>query len=669
MNLSTVSEQLNMSIQDLRVKAREAGFSIHPRANKIDNVLAKNIITALAPKPTTVIQETVAPAQVVIQLPAFIKVRDFAETLKRPVTEVIKLLIQNGVMATINEEIDYETAAIIAQDLGAQVAEAQTEDKYSFGPGFLQSVISSETDDLMQPRPPIVAVMGHVDHGKTTLLDAIRSSRVALGESGGITQHIGAYQVQVEKQQPEKPAKAKKTSKKSEDSVEPVTSKQKITFLDTPGHEAFSEMRARGANVTDIIVLVVAADDGVRPQTVEVINRAKFTNTPIIVAINKVDKENANPLRVKQELAEYGILTEDWGGKTIAVEISAKKKMGIDTLLEMILLTAELENFKANPTGQTVGTVIESHTELGKGPVASVIIQNGTLRVGDTIVAGVGYGRVKSMEDEVGVKLKIAPPSTPVQISGLSATPEAGDVLQQVDSIEAAKTIADTFVKQARSHRLRSRHTLEGDASSKSLNLIIKADVAGSLGAIKESLGKLKNNEVKLNILAEGIGEINESDILMAAPSKASVIGFRVKPNPKAVLLAKQKKVTIDQYEVIYELLENITSAVVKLFTPEYEKVSFGMGKVLAIFRTEKDSMIIGGQVNSGEIKKNKRIAIYRGEDQIGTGEIAELQQQKINTKEVSQGSEFGMKITTTTKIKEGDILESFEENLKQKSL
>ncbi len=654
MNLSSLSHELNMSIQELRQKANAAGFRISPRANKIDNHLAKQISDALKPKekqedkPKNTVPKKVA-------LPAFIKVRDFADLLQLPATDVIKALIMNGVMATINEEVDFETATIIAQDLGFEVAEEQTGDQKEFGIGFLQERLQKEaTDDAdkLETRPPIVAVMGHVDHGKTTLLDAIRKASVVDTESGGITQHIGAYQV------------------KHDGKV--------ITFLDTPGHEAFVEMRARGANVTDLIILVVAADDSVRPQTIEVINRAKFTNTPLIVAINKIDKENANVMKTKQELAEHGVLLEDWGGNVIAVEISAKQNIGIDKLLEMVLLQAEVEDFKANPNGKTLGTVIESHVAQGKGAVATVIVQNGTLKVGDIIVAGTGHGRVKSLEDEHGKKLKFAAPSRPALISGFSDLPEAGDILQTTETLEEARTIATNAQKMKHSRKLTHRSKLQGDTESKTLNLILKADVAGSLEAIKQSFAKLKNEEVTLSILSEGIGEINENDILLADSSKATIIAFRVKTNPKAINLAKQKKVAVESYDVIYELLENITSAVIAMFTPEMEKATFGKGTILGIFRTEKSQMIIGGRVDDGEIRKNKPVAIWRKQTdeegntesvEIGRGEILELQQNKIDTKEVSRGNEFGMKIKTNIKLVEGDQIESFEETLKQKTL
>lgn len=646
MNLSSLSSQLNISIQELRQKASAKGFVISPRANKIDNHLAKEILNSLNENVKPVEKAPTEPKKV--SLPAYIKVREFASLLDLPVVDVIKVLIKNGVMATINEEIDFETATIIAQDLGFEVESQQNEEVEQYGLAFLQNTLSEEKKENLVRRPPIVAVMGHVDHGKTTLLDAIRQTDVVAGESGGITQHIGAYRV-----------------KKND---------QSITFLDTPGHEAFVEMRARGANVTDLIVLVVAADDSVRPQTIEVINRAKFTNTPLIVAINKIDKENANIMKVKQELAENGILTEEWGGKTIAVEVSAKKNMGIDQLLEMILLQAEVEDFKANPNGKVLGTVIESHTLLGKGSVATIIIQNGTLKVGDIIVAGAAHGRIKTLEDEHGKKLKAATPSMPVQISGFSELPEVGDILQTTETPEEAREIALQVQKKNRSHRLANRPTLQGDSENKTLNLILKADVAGSLEAIKQSFDKLKNDEVTINILSEGVGEVNETDILQGETSKATVVAFRVKTNPKAINLAKQKKVAIDSYEVIYELLEDVTSAVIKMFTPEMEKVSFGRGTILGIFRTEKGQMIIGGKVNEGEIRKSKPIAIIRKDEEgndyeAGRGEILDLQQSKVATKEVGKGNEFGMKIKSQVKVQEGDTIESFEESLKLKTL
>lgn len=643
MNLSSLSSQLNMSIQDLRLRAREKSIFISPKANKVDNYTANKLleIFKIVQKPAPG-SAPVAPKKV--KLPTFIKVRDFAALLNLPITQVIKVLIKNGVMATINEEVDFDTASIVSQDLGFEV-ETETDSKHKeFGLGFLQEVLAAEKAEDLKPRPPIVTIMGHVDHGKTTLLDTLRKTKVAEGESGGITQHIGAYRV-----------------KKSD---------KWITFLDTPGHEAFSEMRARGANVTDIIILVVAADDGVRPQTLEVINRAKFSNTPMIVAINKIDKPEANVIKVKQELAGVGVLTEEWGGKTIAVEISAKQGLGLDTLLEMVLLTAEMENFRANPMGKTIGTIIESRVTSGKGATATVIIQNGMLKVGNIIVAGSSFGRVRSLEDEKGRKLKEAGPSQPAQISGFSEVPQAGNILQTTETLDEAKTIALSQQRKNQSRKIHaSRASLPGDTENKTLNLIIKTDVAGSLEAIKQSIAKLKNDEVRINILSDGVGEVNESDVLMAGSSKAAVLAFRAKVNSKAVNLAKQKNVVVDSYDVIYELLEDVTSAVIKMFTPELEKHTFGRAKVLAIFRTEKGQMIVGGSVFEGELKKNGQILIFRGEAELGRAEILELQQSKVMSKSIGKNEEFGIKLKTPVKIEVGDILESFEEKIKQKTL
>lgn len=637
MDLSSLSKQLNLNERELRQKAWDAGIKLSPRARKVDNYLARQIFDALAPKKVVDQGPKVARK---IKLPAFIKVKDYIDVLDMSISDVIKALLKNGIMANINEEIDYDTAAIVAQELGFEVEEEKSETD-ELGSSSAQEIINNEGEANLKPRPPIIAIMGHVDHGKTTLIDHIRKTNVAGGEAGAITQHIGAYQV-------------KKNGKL-------------ITILDTPGHEAFSEMRARGANVTDIIVLVVAADDGVKPQTLEVINRAKFTNTPLIVAINKIDKPEANIMRIKQELAEHGVLTEDWGGKTIAVPISAKQGQGIDELLEMVLLTAEVENFRANPSGKTLGTVIEAHLSQGKGPVATVIIQNGCLKVGDLVTIGGAFGRVRSLEDELGKKLKEAMPSTPVQISGISEVPQAGDILTTRETLEEAKQIAYTIQRKERVRRINLNQRIKGDADSKTLNLIIKTDVLGSLEAIKQSIDKLKNDEVQINIIAEGAGEITENDVNLASSSKSTIIGFGTKANAKAINLAKQQGVVIDLYDIIYELIEDVTTAVVKMLSPELIKTVFGKAKVLKIFMTDKGQMIFGGRVEEGMLKKSGEIAVIRNGEEIGRGEILELQQSKTPAKEVMSGNEFGMKVKTPVKVAEGDLIESFEEKLKAK--
>lgn len=641
MDLSSLSKQLNLNDRELRQKVADAGIRLSPRARKVDNYLARQIFDALKPKNTEA--DNTPKVLKKIKLPAFIKVKDYVDLLGLSVTDVVKTLLKNGIMANINEEIDFDTASIVAQDLGFEVEEEKTESNFELGAASMQEILNTEKKEDLKPRPPIVAVMGHVDHGKTSLLDYIRKTNVVGGEAGAITQHIGAYQV-------------KKNGKF-------------ITFLDTPGHEAFSEMRARGANVTDLIVLVVSAEDGVKPQTIEVINRAKFTNTPLIVAINKIDKDGANIQRAKQELAEHGVLTEDWGGKTIAVPISAKTGEGVDTLLEMILLTAEVEDFRGNPSGDTLGTVIESHLSQGKGPVATVIVRNGTLKVGEIITIGAAFGRVRALEDEHGKKIKEAVPSTPVQISGISEVPQVGDIMRKMATLEEAKNIAYNLQRKDRVRRINKNQKIQGDTETKTLNLVIKTDVLGSLEAINQAIDKLKNDEVKINVLTEGAGEISENDVTLASTSGATVIGFNTKANVKALNLAKQQKVVIDTYDVIYELIEDLTTAVVKMLSPELIKTSFGRAKVLKIFLTEKGQLILGGKVEQGDLKKAGEIAVLRAGEEIGRGEILDLQQSKVAAKEVAAGNEFGMKLRTNVKVVEGDVLESFEEKLKAKDL
>ena len=642
MDLSSLSQQLNLKDKQLRQKASEAGFRISPRARKIDNFLARQILDALMPKPKTPVSTTPKEKKK-IKIPAFIKVKDYVDLLGLSVTDIIKTLLKNGIMANINEEIDFETASIVAQDLGFEVEEEQQQTSAELGQSSLQEILKNEPETNLKHRPPIVAVMGHVDHGKTSLLDYMRKTNVVASEAGAITQHIGAYQV-------------KKNGKF-------------ITFLDTPGHEAFSEMRSRGANVTDLIVLVVSAEDGVKPQTIEVINRAKFTDTPIIVAINKIDKEDANIQRVKQELADNGVLSEEWGGKVAIVPLSAKTGEGVDALLEMILLTAEVDNFRANPDGQVLGTVIESHLSKGKGPIATLIVQNGTLHVTDIFAVGAAYGRVRDLEDDHGKKMKEAPPSMPVLISGLSEVPQVGDILRKMPSLEEAKASAFQIQRKERIRRITKNQQIKGDLENKTLNLIIKTDVLGSLEAIKQSFEKLKNSEVKINIISEGAGEITESDVTLAASSKATLIGFNVKTNPKSINLAKQQKVVIDNYDIIYELIEDVTTAVVSMLSPELIRTSYGRGKILKIFMTEKNEMIAGGKVEQGEIHKNGKIAILRGGEQIGIAEIVDLQQSKVAAKEVSVGNEFGIRLKTHVRLIEGDVVESFDEKLKAKQL
>lgn len=639
MDISTLSKQLNMPVNQLRQRIYQAGFFVSPRANKIDNLLAKQILTALGQKQT--LEEPKEKGQ--ISLPKVMTVKELAATLKLEVTAVMKKLIQNGVMATINEEIDYDTAAIVATDLGFDVSETAQETS-RLGLGYVADEIKKEmkeNPEAFAPRPPIVAVMGHVDHGKTTLLDTIRNTKVVETEAGRITQHVGAYQ---------------------------VNHKGKlITFLDTPGHEAFAAMRARGANVTDMIVLVVAADDGVKPQTIEVINRAKLTETPMVVAINKVDKPDANTERVKKELGDYGVILEEWGGTVPSSKISALTGEGVDDLLDLILLQADVMELKANKDGQTLGTVIESHISRTLGPVATVLIQNGTLNLSDIFAVGRAFGKVRSMTGAKAAKIKSAPPSTPVQIAGLSEVPDVGDVLKTYPSLEEAKVRSQAVIRSERAKKIAGSKKLSFEG--KDLNLIIKVDVAGSLEAINEALAKLKNSEVKLNILEEGVGEISENDVLRAQTANATIIGFHTKLNVQAAKLAASKKVNVQIYEIIYELLEDLTRQVVEMLTPEILRTDLGRVKILAIFRTEKDKMIVGGNVAEGKIKDGAEFEIKRGEEIVGKGKFLEVQQSKVKVKEVLRGTEFGASAQVNAKIEVGDVLVVFEEVTRKRSL
>lgn len=641
MHLASLSSQLNLSINELRAKAAAANIRIPPRAAKVDNATAKRILdlfdsassrekTPVNTKPTSV------------KIPAFLPVRDLAVLLNQSVNSVIKKLIENGVLAGINETLDFDTASIIANEFGVE-AEAEGSSDNRLSVGYVKEVLDAENAADMTERPAVVAVMGHVDHGKTTLLDAIRKTDVVSGESGGITQHIGAYAIEHQG--------------------------KKLTFLDTPGHEAFSAMRARGAGVTDIIVLVVAADDGVRPQTVEVINRAKFAKIPLVVAINKVDAPGANVQKVLQELATAGVLVESWGGQTMYTEVSARSGQGISELLDSVVLQSEVLQLKANHKGQAVGTVIEAHSQTGQGAIATVIVQNGTVHVGDVVVAGEVLGKIKSISDSFGKKLKSVGPGEGARISGLSGLPQAGDILCVVENLEVAKSRAESVRRQERSKRLRGLSQVQADVANKQLNLILKADVSGSLEAVKESLEQIKTDDVKVTIIDASVGDVTDSDVLRATASHAFIIAFRVKVKPSSLVLAKNQKVVIDKYDIIYELIADVTDAALKLCTPEYEKTEVGKLKILAIFRTEKDSQIIGCSVASGEIRKTLPLLVQRDGIEIGQAKILELQQNKVLTDLVSQGQECGLKVSTQSKLKIGDELIGYTETLKKKTL
>jgi len=572
-----------------------------------------------------------------IKIGSTITVKDFSEKTGKTVAEIIKKLLLLGVVATINQELDFDTAALIADEFGIKIERAIDKDDEEL---LLNDVEDKEED--LKPRPPVVTIMGHVDHGKTSLLDAIRQTNVIATEAGGITQHIGAYMVNVEG--------------------------RKIAFLDTPGHEAFTAMRARGAKVTDIAVLVVAADDGVMPQTIEAINHAKAANVTIIVAINKIDKAGANPDRVKQELTEHGLLPEDWGGDTICVPVSAKKKIGIENLLEMILLVAEMQELKANPNRKAKGTVIEAKLDKNRGPVATVLIQNGTLNAGDFFVVGNTHGKVRTMTDEKGKNLKKAGPSTPVEITGLAEVPDAGDILIVVDDEKVAKQISDKRKEKYRQEHLQSGQKISLDdlfsqiqsGKVKELNLIVKADVQGSVEAVKQSLEKLSNDEVKIKAIHGGVGAITETDVTFASASNAIIIGFNVRPQASAMTLAEKEKVDIRLYRVIYDAIEDIQSAMKGMLEPEYKEVVLGHAEVRAIFKASSIGTIAGSYVTDGKVNRNNDVRVIRDGVVIYEGKISSLKRFKDDVKEVNTGFECGISLEKFNDIKEGDIIECF---------
>ena len=584
-----------------------------------------------------------------ISLPAIITVKKFSEVLDLPINVVITELMKNGILATINETIDFETASIIAQDLGYEASEEAVQIEGVMTLENLFEIIKKEKEsgENLKSRPPVVTILGHVDHGKTTLLDTIRKANVAAGESGGITQHISAYQVK----------------KKG----------QLITFIDTPGHEAFSAMRERGVSLADVAVLVVAADDGVRPQTKEVIEYLLAKKIPTIVAINKIDKPEANVQRVKQELAENGILLEEWGGQVLSSKISAKQNIGIDDLLDNILLVAEVEDFRADFKREALGVVLEAHLDPQKGPVATVLVKTGTLKEGQDISAGKTTGRVRRLEDFRSRRLLEAAPSTPVSLFGLHDVPNSNDILQVVSQKSRSKS--------KHSHEMEASGFGDGKVSAqkifknidnekvKRLNIILKSDVQGSLEAIEQILSEIKSEEVTIDYISTGIGNITESDVRFASSAEAVVFGFNVEITPVAKRMAEAQKVEIKKYKVIYELVEDIKNRLIALLPKEFERTDFGKLKVLAVFKTGKGDMIVGGKVVSGKMVNGGLIEVTRNENSIGKGKLQNLQENKINVDEVSSGKECGVTFFGETKIKEGDVLLSYKEEEKKKTL
>lgn len=572
-----------------------------------------------------------------ITIPESISVKDLATELKKTSGEVITKLMGLGIMATINQELDFDTAFLVAEEFGVTAnkkEEVKEED-------ILFDESEDKAEDLVQ-RAPVVVVMGHVDHGKTSLLDAIRKTNVIEGEAGGITQHIGAYKVSI--------------------------NGREITFLDTPGHEAFTSMRARGAQITDVAILVVAADDGVMPQTVEAINHAKAAGIPIIVAINKIDVPGANPEKVKQELMKYELVPEEWGGDTVFVEISAKQHINIDQLLEMVLLVSDMQDLKVNPNKQAKGVVIEARLDKAKGPIASVLVQRGSLDVGDTVVVGTSIGRIRAMKDDKGKRVKSAGPSTPVEIMGLTKVPEAGETFYEVKDEKMAKHLIERRERKAREDAMNAYNkvTLSNlfeqmeHENLKQLNIIVKADVQGTAEALKQSLEKLSDNEVAVKVIHSNAGAINESDVNLAKAAKAIIIGFNVRPNATAKEVAEKQGVEIKLYSVIYQALEDVEAAMNGLLDPIYEEKVIGNVEVRQTFKVSNVGTIAGGYVKDGKVERNAGVRVIREDVVIHEGKLASLKRFKDDVKEVAKGFECGLQIENYNDIKEGDIIEVF---------
>lgn len=586
-----------------------------------------------APKQQQAPVEIVRPTYV--EIGESINVQEFSKLIKREVNEVIKALFMLGVMVTINQDIDFDTAQLIGDNFGVEVGQKAPEEDPTEIP---------EVDDPPEkrvPRPPVITVMGHVDHGKTSLLDAIRKTNVTSREAGGITQHIGAYKVNYQGKQ--------------------------IVFLDTPGHEAFTAMRARGAQVTDVAILVVAADDGVMPQTIEAINHAKAAKVPIIVAINKIDRPGANPDHVKQQLAEHELIPEDWGGDTIMVPVSAHQKTGISDLLEMILLVAEMQELKANPNLPAHGTIIEAQLDKGRGPVATVLVQRGTLHIGDTIIAGTSYGKVRAMINDRGEKVKKALPSTPVEVLGLNDVPAAGDILDCTDE-KTARGVAEKRIakKKEEEIKLNSKVSLDDlfqrikEGEIKELNIVVKADVQGTIEALKASLEKIKNDEVKVAVVHAGVGAITESDVMLASAANALIIGFNVRPDANARKAAETEKVDVRTYRVIYDALNDVEAAIKGMLAPKFKEVIQGRVEIRQLITISK-LKIAGCYVVEGKVTNSSKVRVVRDGIVVHEGVIESLRRFKDDVKEVAQGFECGITLEKFSDLKEGDIFEVYD--------
>lgn len=642
-----IAKELGLSNKELLATCKEFDIQVKNHMSSLTDEEATLITEYYAPEEKK--EETVVQAQEVatteednetdaVLIPEMVTVKELAEKLGKQSSDIIKSLMLKGVMATANQEIEFDTASEIALEYNVLVEKEPERD-------LVEEFFAEEPDDEadLVTRSPIVVVMGHVDHGKTSLLDAIRESNVTSREAGGITQHIGASVVTI--------------------------NDHDITFLDTPGHEAFTAMRLRGAMATDIAILVVAADDGVMPQTIEAINHAKAAGVQIIVAVNKIDKPGANQDRVKQELVEYGLIAEDWGGDTICVPVSAIEKTNLDQLLEMILLVSEMEELKANPNKKASGTIVEAQLDKGRGPVATVLIQNGTLKVGDSIIAGTAYGRIRAMIDDKGRRVKSAGPSTPVEILGLSEVPVAGDAFFTAKNEREARHVADKVIERNREKLMQNtpqKVTLDdlfsqiqsGDV--KELNIVVKADVQGSVEAVKQSLVKLSNEEVMIKVIHGGVGAINESDVMLASASNAIIIGFNVRPEASAKTVADAEQIDMRLYRIIYNAIEDIEAAMKGMLDPEYREKVIGHAEVRQTFKVSGVGTIAGSYVTDGKFTRHAKIRLVRDGIVIYEGELASLKRFKDDVKEVNTGYECGIMLNKFNDIKEGDVFEAF---------
>lgn len=666
MNVSELARQLRIHPAKLLQVLPEFGFDIGAKAVKIDDRVAQQIQKEWRrikfvlerreqeekEKQKELEKEMRKSSGATVAVPPVLTVREFADILQLPVNKLIVELMKNGILAAQNENIDRDTATIIAEELGFSVAEAKAEapaaaEEHVQG---LETVLAEGADTA---RPPVVVIMGHVDHGKTRLLDTIRKTNVMEGEAGGITQHIGAYQVIW-------------TNPKTKE-------KSPLTFIDTPGHEAFTVMRSRGAKVADIAVLVVAADDSVKPQTVEAINIIKAAKLTFVVAVNKIDKPGADVQRVRSDLAQHNVIVEDWGGEVPVVEISAKENLNIDKLLDTLLLVADVnqETIKADPTRPAAGTVIEAHVDKGQGPVATILVQTGTLRINDPLVInGEVYGKVRALKNYRGEDMKEAPPSTPARILGLKVAPQVGDVLDVSKSDSAgAVDVRSKRSAQTGAEKQVVAATESEEEAKKTLNVVVKADTLGSLEAIIGSLEPLKNEEVSVKVVGKGLGNITADDVSLAQTTNAFLFAFNVAPMTLAQEMIQKNNINFHQYRVIYDLLDKVKIELEKLLNPELITTELGNFKVLAIFRTDKSSMIVGGRVESGKLKKDSKIRVKRDGEIIGLGKLSALQSGKQSVNEVPEGNECGLQFEGKIKLEEGDVLEAYKEETKIKKL